>query len=68
MSPACGHGQQSLQFVREVLNMLAPGARLETVVVQDQREAERHQFPGSPTVRINGVDIDPEAPAGFGVG
>jgi hypothetical protein len=68
MTPACGHGQRALLLVREVLNALAPDMRLETVVVQDQREAERHRFPGSPTVRINGIDIDPAAPTGVGVG
>lgn len=53
---------------RRFSSALAPEARLETVVVQDLEEAERKRFPGSPTVRINGMDIDPEVPAGVGVG
>lgn len=31
-----------------------------TKITSDE-EAKRHKFPGSPTVRINGVDIDPAA-------
>ena len=49
-----------------MLNALAPEACLEALVVQDEADAEHRPFPGSPTVRINGVDIDPEAPAGVG--
>ena len=41
---------------------------MKTVIVLNDHDAERHRFPGSPTVRINGVDIDPGAPASVGVG
>lgn len=68
MVPECGHGQQTILLVRDVLDMLAPEARLETIVIRDQGEAERHRFPGSPTVRVNGSDIEPGGAAGVGVG
>jgi glutaredoxin len=68
MSPGCGHGQQTVELVRDVLDALAHDFRLETVVVQNQGDAERRRFPGSPTIRINGNDVDPDAPAGVGVG
>jgi hypothetical protein len=68
MTPDCDHGPQAVLLVREVLGGLAPEARLETVVVLDQAEAERHQFPGSPTVRINGKDVVPDGVGGVGVG
>jgi hypothetical protein len=68
MTPECRHGQRTFRLVREVLSALAPDVRVEAIVVQDQCEAERHRFPGSPTVRINGTDIDPAAPASVGVG
>ena len=28
----------------------------------------RWSFPGSPTIRVDGIDIDPEAPTGVGLG
>ena len=68
MTPDCGHGRQAVGLVREVLDRLAPQVRLETVVVVDQADAERLQFPGSPTVRVNGTDIDPDGVGGVGVG
>jgi copper chaperone CopZ len=36
-------------------------ARAESVLVQDADDAERLRFLGSPTVHVNGVDIEPEA-------
>jgi hypothetical protein len=43
-------------------------ARLETVVVQPAGEAEECRFRGSPTVLVDGVDIEPEAFHGIGFG
>jgi hypothetical protein len=68
MSPGCGHGQQTVELVCDVLDALADDFRLETVIVQNQGDAERHRFPGSPTIRIDGHDVDPDAPAGVGAG
>jgi hypothetical protein len=68
MSPGCGHGQKTVELVRDVLRELRPGARLETVLVATTTEAQRLAFPGSPTVRIDGVDIDPGPPEGVGLG
>jgi hypothetical protein len=51
-----------------VLDALAPDAWLETIVVRDQADAERLQFRGSPTLRVNGNDIDPTPLSGVGVG
>jgi len=67
-TPACGHGQQTLVLVRDVLDVLAPGTRLENIVVRDLGDAERHRFPGSPTVRVDGCDIEPGVAAGAGIG
>ena len=68
MSPGCGHGQKTVELVRDVLRALAPSARLETITVATPAEARRLAFPGSPTVRVGGVDIDPGAPGGVGLG
>jgi hypothetical protein len=68
MTPRCGHGQQAVGLVSEILGRLAPQVRLEAVVVVDQADAERLKFPGSPTVRVNGTDIDPGSVGGIGVG
>ncbi len=50
MSPGCGHAQQTVALVREVLLELAPDARVEIVDVPTMEDAERLGFGGSPTV------------------
>jgi hypothetical protein len=68
MSPGCVHGQKTLDLVREVLSELAPDARTEVVTVATLDEAERRAFRGSPTVLVDGTDIDPGPPGGVGLG
>ncbi len=55
-------------LVARPLGAVAPGARLETVVVQTAGEAEERRFRGSPTVLVDGVDIEPAAFNGIGFG
>ncbi|HEX9049810.1 MAG TPA: hypothetical protein VF841_04690 [Anaeromyxobacter sp.] len=68
MSPGCGHGEKTVALVRDVLDRIAPGAPLEIVEVSSLDDAERLGFPGSPTVRVNGVDVEPEPPRSVGLG
>lgn len=68
MSPGCGHGARALELVRDVLSRLAPGVQVEAITVATLEEAGRWSFPGSPTIRVDGVDIDPQAPASVGLG
>ena len=48
-------------MLRKLLDELAPQAVLKIKEVASQRKAEALKFPGSPTVRVNGRDIEPEA-------
>ncbi len=68
MSPGCGHGQKTLELVRRVLDELAPGARIEAITVATMADAERLGFRGSPTVLVDGTDIEPGPPGGAGLG
>ncbi len=68
MSPGCGHGQKTLDLVRRVLDELAPNAEIETVTVATMHDAERLGFRGSPTVLVDGADIEPGPPGGVGLG
>jgi len=68
MSPGCGHGEQTVALVREVVAGLAPDARVEIVEVDSVEAAERLGFPGSPTVLVDGVDLEPRPPPGVGLG
>lgn len=43
----------------ELLTELAPGASVDDIDATDPAVAERHRFPGSPTIRVDGRDVDP---------
>jgi len=68
MSPGCGHGARARELVADVVRQLAPGAEVETVTVATMADATRWSFPGSPTIRVDGLDIDPRAQTGVGLG
>ena len=56
-------GCPSHERLRPVLNTLAAanGARLDELRIESTEQAERDRFLGSPSVRINGVDVEPGA-------
>jgi hypothetical protein len=68
MSPGCGHAAETLALLRSILPGLAPEAALEALEVPTAAEAERLGFPGSPTVRVDGRDVEPGPPPGAGLG
>lgn len=51
-----------LERLREVLNEKGIAANVEVVEVQSEEQAQELRFVGSPTIRLNGQDIDPPPP------
>lgn len=70
VAPGCAARQSTQELVRRALDELAPQARLQVIVVDTAEKAAELRFPGSPTVRVNGRDIEPEADksCNFGLG
>ena len=68
VSPGCGHGERAIELVTQLVRERAPGTEVERIVVASDQDAARLAFPGSPTVRVNGVDVDPDAPRSVGLG
>ena len=68
MCVRCGHGQRTAELVAEIVRASVPDALVESTVIATEAEAERLAFPGSPTVRVDGVDIDPDPPTRVGLG
>jgi hypothetical protein len=68
MTAGCSHGKRALELVEDVVQKHAPGAEVEAISVVALEEAARLSFPGSPTVRVNGLDIDPRPPANVSLG
>lgn len=55
----CPNHSRAYEMIREVLADLGIDAGVERVRVADDSTARRVRFPGSPTIRVNGEDIEP---------
>jgi len=61
----CPHYPAALALVERVRAQLGIDAELRTTVVPDQAAAEQHRFAGSPTIRVDGYDVELEPPPTF---
>ncbi len=53
--------QTALKYVEEVIREKKLGVRVEMIKIKGDEMALRTRFLGSPTVRLNGLDIEPGA-------
>ena len=56
----CPNHEPALALVERVDRELGTDAEVRLVHVVDQRTAQRLRFLGSPTIRVDGIDIDPQ--------
>ena len=56
----CPNRDATVALARDVLSELGISGEIEEIQVHDHKDAQRLRFIGSPTVRVNGVDIDPD--------
>ncbi|MFP7754559.1 hypothetical protein ACLG6S_07890 [Thermodesulfobacteriota bacterium B35] len=61
VAPGCGAREQTEALVADILASLDMTAQVRTRVIEDARQAAAARFPGSPTVRVNGQDVEPAA-------
>ncbi len=57
----CPRAQPALELVERVVDELGLQAAVRRVDVPDLETAETHRFLGSPTIRVNGRDVEPGA-------
>ena len=57
----CPNHEPAVERVREVLRAEGIVDEVKEVEVRDAQTAERLRFLGSPTIRVNGVDVEPSA-------
>ena len=57
--PGCPHHQPTVERVRNLLTSGSLAGEVCEVPVNTEGEAQLLGFPGSPTVRVNGRDIEP---------
>jgi hypothetical protein len=56
----CPSRSEAVKLVRDVLAAQGMAAEIHQVLVRDQEMANELEFPGSPTIRINGLDVADE--------
>lgn len=56
----CPNHLPTTELVRDVVQSLGLEASIREVEVRDAGEAARQRFFGSPTIQVNGQDVDPE--------
>jgi len=64
----CPSHPQAWKLLQEVMDELGMKAPVEQIEVVTDDDAERLAFPGSPTIRVNGADIDPAGASQMGTG
>jgi hypothetical protein len=57
----CSATQATIELVKETAKELNINIAFKHVVVKTPEDANEHRHIGSPTVQINGIDIDPQA-------
>src|ERR1700716_408355 len=62
----CTNHKPASERIRDVIREEGIAANVTEIDVPDEAAAKRFRFLGSPTIRINGVDIDPAARAATG--
>ena len=55
----CPHYQETLALVERARAEVGIDTELRTTLVVDQAAADQARFPGSPTVRVDGHDVEP---------
>jgi hypothetical protein len=57
--PGCPNYAPAVERIQKVLASESLRADIEGISVNTDTEANALQFPGSPTIRINGADVEP---------
>jgi hypothetical protein len=62
----CPSHPEARRRLQEVMAELGVDAKVEEIEVLTDEEARRLRFPGSPTIRVDGTDVDPAGAAQMG--
>jgi hypothetical protein len=60
----CPSHAEALARLRDVLRDEGIPDPIEIIRIDSQQDAERHRFAGSPTIRFNGADLQPDGVQG----
>ena len=57
----CGGTEETIKRVEKTASDLGISIDCEHILIQTQEEARQYRHIGSPTVQVNGLDIEPDA-------
>lgn len=55
----CSSTSDTLELVKEVIDKMGIKAQINTILIRNSEQAREYKLFGSPTVLVNGLDIDP---------
>ncbi len=58
--PECPSHERALELIHEALAQEGVSAEVAVVRIDTQTQAEQHRFIGSPTIRIDGRELQPQ--------
>lgn len=58
--PECPSHERALELLQEALRQEGLDAEIAVIRIDTQEQAEAHRFVGSPTFRIEGVEVQPQ--------
>ncbi|GAB4336646.1 MAG: hypothetical protein Kow0089_07180 [Desulfobulbaceae bacterium] len=58
-APECGARDDTMRLIRRTAARLSPDAEIREIEVATLDEARAYRFLGSPSIRVNGRDIEP---------
>ncbi len=58
--PECPSHERALELLHEALAQEGVQAEIAVIRIETQQQAEQHRFIGSPTIRIDGREVQPQ--------
>jgi hypothetical protein len=65
--PGCPNHQAAIDRLRNALRSAAIDAPIQEIAVTDDAMARQLKFPGSPTIRVDGRDVESNAQDSYGL-
>lgn len=62
----CQNFKKTRKLIHDIIRSLALKISLRKIEIQNEDDSEKYSFPGSPTIRINSEDIEPETAGATG--
>ena len=65
--PGCPNHHPAIENLRSALRSEATDAPIQEIAVTNDAMARQLKFPGSPTIRVDGRDVEPKAHYSYGL-